>query len=91
MIKIFKICAIFEGISLLTLLFIAMPLKYIWNLPQMVEVVGMAHGLLFLLYVVLAIMVFYELKWSFKTLGIVMFASVIPFGAIYIDRKHLRR
>ncbi len=91
MIKIFKICAIFEGISLLTLLFIAMPLKYIWNLPQMVEVVGMAHGLLFLLYVVLAIMVFYELKWSFKTLGIVMFASVIPFGAIYIDRKHLRQ
>ena len=91
MIKIFKICAIFEGISLLTLLFIAMPLKYIWNLPQMVEVVGMAHGLLFLLYVVLAIVVFYELKWSFKTLGIVMFASVIPFGAIYIDRKHLRQ
>lgn len=91
MIKAFRIITLLEGFSLLVLLFLAMPLKYIWNLPQMVQVVGMAHGILFLLYVVLAIMVFYELKWSFKTLGIIMFASVIPFGAIYVDKKHLTR
>lgn len=89
MIKIFKICAIFEGLSLLVLLFIAMPLKYIWNLPQMVKIVGMAHGLLFLLYIVLAIILYYELKWSLKTLGIMMFASVIPFGTFYINKKQL--
>lgn len=91
MIKAFKIITLLEGFSLLVLLFLAMPLKYIWNLPQMVQVVGMVHGILFLLFVVLAIMVFYELKWSLKTFGIVMFASVIPFGAIYIDKKHLSR
>lgn len=91
MIKAFRIITLLEGFSLLVLLFLAMPLKYIWNLPQMVQVVGMVHGILFLLFVVLAIMVFYELKWSLKTFGIVMFASVIPFGAIYIDKKHLPR
>jgi integral membrane protein len=90
MIKAFRIITLLEGFSLLVLLFLAMPLKYIWNLPQMVRVVGMAHGILFLLFVGLAIVVFYELKWSIKTLGIVMFASLIPFGYIYIDKKHLK-
>ena len=90
MIKAFRIITLLEGFSLLVLLFLAMPLKYIWNLPQMVQVVGMVHGILFLLFAVLAIMVFYELKWSFKTFGIVMLASIIPFGAIYIDKKHLK-
>ena len=55
----------------------------------MVQLVGMAHKLLFLLYIVLALILYYELKWSFKILGIIMFASVIPFGAIYVDKKHL--
>ncbi|HEY9221853.1 MAG TPA: DUF3817 domain-containing protein [Lutibacter sp.] len=90
MIKAFRIIALLEGFSLLILLFLAMPLKYIWNLPQMVQAAGMVHGILFLLFVVMAMMVFYELKWSIKTFGIVMLASVIPFGAIYIDKKHLK-
>ncbi|MFZ2431989.1 MAG: DUF3817 domain-containing protein [Lutibacter sp.] len=90
MIKAFRIITLLEGFSLLILLFLAMPLKYIWNLPQMVQVAGMVHGILFLLFVVMAMMVFSELKWSIKTFGIVMLASVIPFGAIYIDKKHLK-
>jgi integral membrane protein len=90
MIKAFRIITLLEGFSLLALLFLAMPLKYIWNVPQMVQVVGMVHGILFLLFAVLAILVFYELKWSLKTFGIVMFASLIPFGAIYIDKNHLK-
>lgn len=90
MIKAFRIITLLEGFSLLILLFLAMPLKYIWNLPQMVQVVGMVHGILFLLFVVMAMMVFSELKWRIKTFGIVMLASVIPFGAIYIDKKHLK-
>lgn len=90
MIKAFRIITLLEGFSLLILLFLAMPLKYIWNLPQMVQVVGMVHGILFLLFIVMAMMVFSELKWSLKTFGIVMLASVIPFGAIYIDKKHLK-
>lgn len=89
MLKIMKFIAFLEGISLLLLLFIAMPLKYGWNLPQMVEVVGMLHGILFLLYIVMAIVIYNELKWSLRTLSFVMLASVIPFGTFYIDKKYL--
>ncbi|GGD94082.1 hypothetical protein GCM10011312_17280 [Planktosalinus lacus] len=66
-----------------------MPLKYIWEMPQMVQVVGMAHGILFLGYIALAFMVYNELKWSLKTLAIVMIASIIPFGTFYIEKKYL--
>lgn len=89
MIRSFKITALWEGISLLVLLFIAMPLKYLLNQPEMVSIVGMIHGILFLAYVVLAFMVYNELNWNFKTLFIVLFASIIPFGTFYIEKKYV--
>lgn len=86
--KVFKITAFCEGISLLLLLFFAMPLKYIWELPQAVSVIGMAHGVLFLFYVVLAFVLYSELKWSLKTLAGVLVASILPFGTIYMEKKY---
>ncbi len=88
MIKIFKTVAFCEGVSLLLLLFFAMPLKYFWDFPQAVSVIGMAHGILFLVYVVLAFVLYSELKWSLKTLALVMVASLIPFGTFYMDKKY---
>ena len=40
-----------EGISYLLLLFVAMPLKYIWGHPEAVRVVGMAHGILWMAFI----------------------------------------
>ncbi|RRO13547.1 DUF3817 domain-containing protein [Flavobacteriaceae bacterium 14752] len=90
MIKSFKWVARGEGISLLVLLLVAMPLKYIWNNPTWVEVVGMIHGILFIAYVAWAIWVYMALKWSIKTLFITVLASIIPFGTFYIERKYLK-
>jgi integral membrane protein len=89
MIKIFRGISLLEGISLLVLLFIAMPIKYILGDPEYVKHVGMAHGLLFVAYVLFAIMTKFELDWKPKTLLIVFAASVIPFGTFYIDKKYL--
>lgn len=89
MIKLFRGISLLEGISLLLLLFIAMPLKYIWGNPEYVKIVGMAHGLLFVAYVLFAIMTKFELNWKSKTLLIVFVASVIPFGTFYVDKKYL--
>jgi hypothetical protein len=30
------------------------------------------------------------MKWNLKTLGIVMIASILPFGTFYIDKKYLQ-
>jgi integral membrane protein len=89
MITIFKRLAQAEGISYLLILFVTMPLKYIGGLGAPNQYIGMAHGFLFLSYVVLAIVVGLQLKWSFKTLLIVLVMSVIPFGTFWMERKYL--
>ncbi|PZW42652.1 integral membrane protein [Mesonia algae] len=88
-IKAFKFISILEAISFLVLLLIAMPLKYIWEMPEMVRIVGMAHGILFVLYVMGAYWMYEKLNWSFKTLMIVVLCSILPFGPFYADKKYL--
>ena len=88
MIKLFKIIAILEGVSLLLLFLIAMPLKYIWDMPEYVRTVGMAHGLLFIGYIILATMLRQEQSWKIGKYLTVCAASVIPFGTFYIERKY---
>ena len=85
-----RIVAILEGISFLILLGIAMPLKYIAGIPEVVRVVGMAHGVLFVLYVILLIQVAIEKSWSFKKSILAFIASFIPFGTFYADAKWFR-
>lgn len=88
-IKNFRIISTLEAISFLVLLGIAMPLKYIWNMPEMVSVVGMAHGLLFVLYLLGAYLLYEKLNWPLKTLAIVVLCSILPFGPFYAERKYL--
>jgi integral membrane protein len=90
MIRIFKIIALLEGISLLLLLFFAMPMKYIYEQPIFVKTIGMAHGLLFIAYILLAIMLKIEEKWDLKKFAVVCLASVLPFGTFYIENKYFR-
>jgi integral membrane protein len=82
-----RIVAALEGISLLILLGIAMPLKYFAGIPQVVSVVGMAHGVLFVLYVLMLIQVAIEKSWSWKITILAFFASFVPFGTFYADAK----
>ncbi len=85
----FKLVATLEGISFLVLLFIAMPLKYIWQDPWMVQNIGMIHGLLFILYILLVIQNKFELGWNTgKTLWALVL-SFIPFGTFYVTAKML--
>ncbi len=90
MLRIFKLTATLEGISLLVLLFIAMPLKYIWDSQWMVQKVGMAHGVLFIAYIVLAILVKNEMKLNTKQFLMVCFYSVIPYGTFIMEKKYLK-
>lgn len=90
MLKFFKIIAMLEGTSLLLLLGFAMPMKYFFQEPIFVKTIGMAHGLLFIAYLILAVMQKIASNWSLKTLAIVSIASVLPFGTFYVDKKYLK-
>lgn len=79
-----------EGGSFLLLLGVAMPLKYYAGLPEAVRVVGMAHGLLFILYVGVALHTARELGWSWSRTLVVLVASLLPAGPFVVDAKLLR-
>jgi integral membrane protein len=88
--KTFRIVSVLEGVSYLLLLFIATPIKYLAGIDSFVKLLGMPHGLLFIGYVILAIVLKYELEWKSKTFFTVLVASIIPFGTFYIDKKYLK-
>ena len=86
-----RITGILEGLSFLILLVIAMPLKYVWGKPEMVSIVGMAHGVLFVLYIFLTVLAKFRYAWwSWKKMLLLWAASVVPFGTFYADYKMLR-
>lgn len=89
MLDFFKKIALLEGISLLALLFFAMPMKYMFDQEIYVKIIGMAHGVLFIVYIILAVILKFLLNWSYKQLTIVGLASIIPFGTFYVERKYL--
>lgn len=89
MLRFFKILSILEGISFLGLLVITMPMKYYYDNPAPNQWLGMAHGILFIAYVIFALIVGRQLKWSVKTVLIVLVCSVIPFGTFWMDAKYI--
>jgi integral membrane protein len=87
-----RLLGFLEGMSLLILIGIAMPLKYIYHEPGMVKVMGSVHGLLFLLFVINTLSVGVEYKWKFTTTTWkVLLACIIPFGTFYVDKVILSR
>ena len=90
MLLTFRIISFLEGVSYLLILFVTMPLKYFWDNGYPNKVIGMAHGFLFLAYIVIALMIKNRLQWTNKMLGIVLACSIIPFGTFWMDRKYLK-
>ncbi len=80
-----------EGVSFLALLLIAMPLKYAAGQPLAVRYVGMAHGILFLLYLLALVPVALDFRWSWKTCALAVLASILPAGPFVFDHKVLKR
>ncbi len=86
-----RIAGFLEGVSLLVLVFIGMPMKYYFDNPGVVKVLGPIHGALFLLFVFSVISVAVEQKWKFKTTFLVLLSSFIPFGNFYVDATVFRQ
>ena len=76
-----------EGISFLVLLGIAMPLKYIFHQPMAVKIVGWAHGILFITFLVLAWEVRTDRNKSLKWFATAFLAAIIPTGTFFFDKK----
>lgn len=87
-IKIFKAVSFLEGVSYILLLFVAVPMKYIGGQDYMVKALGMPHGILFMAYIVMALVLKVKLKLDNKLTFKILIASLIPFGTFYVNRKY---
>ncbi|MGR3762710.1 DUF3817 domain-containing protein [Rossellomorea sp. NS-SX7] len=82
----FRLSGFVEGASLLILLFIAMPLKYMAGFPEAVTVVGSLHGFFFVVYVLVIGYTTLKIRWSFKWVFSALAVAFIPFGNLILDR-----
>ena len=79
--------ALLEGLSLILLVFVCMPLKYWAQQPQFSSVIGPVHGALFLLYILGIIQNQVELDWPIGKSLLAIVLSFIPFGTFYVTGK----
>ena len=91
LVAIFRVLGWLEGGSFLLLLLVGMPLKYVWENPIAVKALGMPHGILFMVYVLLANIIAEEMEWSFKVRLYAFLASVLPFGTFIFEHKYLKK
>ena len=83
-----RLIALLEGSSLLLLLFVAVPLKSVYDDPSLVTALGPVHGAFVLLYLINCFGAAVEYNWQFRrTTGRLVLACMIPFGTFYMDRK----
>jgi integral membrane protein len=88
--RLIRLIAFTEGVSFLVLLFVAMPLKYMAGLPLAVRIVGMAHGVLFIVFVLVLVWVSIARAWPARRWLLAFVSSIVPFGMLFFDRS-LRR
>jgi len=90
LLRTFRYIAILEGISYL-LFGLTMPLKYMFEILEPNFYVGIAHGMLFILYCILGLSCAIHYKWKFGFSAMAFFASLIPFGTFYLEAKYLKK
>jgi len=83
----FRLISFLEGVSYILLLFIAMPIKYLADNPLPVKVIGMGHGVLFILFMIFLLESMKKHEWG-NNFSIKLFIySLLPFGTFFMDKS----
>ncbi len=86
-----RIIGFLESISLIVLVFIALPIKYYFGNPKPTAFFGLIHGVLLFMFIINTLSVGVEQNWKFKRVTYKMILiSFIPFGVFFIDKFFLR-
>lgn len=81
----YRIMAFVTGVLLVLLVLVAVPLKYFAGTPGPVTIIGIAHGYLFILYLVAAVDFGIRMRWPWLKLGLVMLAGTVPFCSFFAE------
>ena len=88
--NVLRVIAWMEGVSFL-LFGISVPLKYGFDIPEPNYIIGMVHGILFVIYNLLILKHSKLKNWSIREIIFLCFLSLVPFGTFYGDHKYFKR
>lgn len=86
MTKLLRMVSFLEGVSFILLLGVAMPLKYMFDKPFLVPYAGMFHGVMFVLFLGVLLVVCQIKNWSLKVFILGLVASIVPFMPFWFER-----
>jgi integral membrane protein len=84
-IKTFRLVALAEATSFLILLTCSFAAR------DGVPIMGPIHGMLFLAYVLVALMIREDARWTGRQTILVLIGAVLPFGGFVVDRWLAKR
>jgi integral membrane protein len=87
LLRYLRLASLTEAVSYLLLMGIAMPLKYAWGMPLAVQIMGMIHGVLFLILIWLLVRTGFESTWPKSRLWLLALASLVPLVPFFLDRR----
>lgn len=90
MLKLFRAASFIEGMSYLVILCVTIGLIS----RDFVSVLGMTHGVLFITYCVLALVVSHRQGWSFKVSLLLLASALMPFAFVPVElflQRELRK
>ena len=83
----YRVAAWVTGIGLVILVFIAMPLKYFFGQPLLTAIVGMAHGFLYMAYIVITLLLAERCRWRPVDALVILVAGTIPLASFFAERR----
>jgi len=83
----YRVAAWVTGIGLLALVFVAMPLKYFFDVPGPVAVVGVTHGFLYMVYIVCTLLLAERGRWKPLDALLILLAGTIPIASFVAERR----
>ena len=87
----YRVAAWVTGIGLLVLVFIAMPLKYLFDEPRPTAIVGMLHGFLYMAYIVCTLILAERCRWRPFEAVVILLAGTVPIASFVAERQVARR
>ncbi len=87
----YRITAWVTGIGLIVLVFVAMPLKYFFDTPGPVAIVGVTHGFLYMLYIVATLLLAERVRAKPLEALVVLLAGTIPIASFLAERAVTNR
>jgi integral membrane protein len=87
----YRIMAFVVGVGLVLLVFVGMPLQFAAHQKVVVQVVGTAHGYLYLAYLVTAADLARRAHWRIGRILAVVAAGFVPFLAFVVEHRVFRQ